>query len=136
VYEDLLRNIRMIVIMEGDKAMRESKRSLVVLLVVCCAGAILVGCNHIGYQGIVYERLAGGGIGPVIPGANIRFVSEDGTVTRTVVSGSGGEYKIALDKARYVVTATHPSYDDYSSAPGFFVVTGSGYDTGNIFMEN
>jgi hypothetical protein len=113
--------------------MRESKRSLIMLLVVCCAVAILVGCN--GFQGHVYERLPDGSVGPVIAGAAITFVSEDGSFSETVVSDSGGSYKITLDPERYVVTVTHPSYHDTTFTPGFFVCTGKGYQTANIFMK-
>jgi hypothetical protein len=34
-----------------------------------------------------------------------------------------------------VVTATHPDYEDYSTAPGFLVAAGEGYQTYNIFMK-
>ncbi|NIM17839.1 MAG: hypothetical protein GTO45_38170 [Candidatus Aminicenantes bacterium] len=40
-----------------------------------------------------------------------------------------------MSTQRYVVTAKHPGYQNYSSAPGFFVVTGSGFQTGNIFLK-
>jgi broad specificity phosphatase PhoE len=36
---------------------------------------------------------------------------------------------------RYGVTASHLAYEPYDSAPGFFVVTGEGYQTGNIFLN-
>lgn len=98
-----------------------------------CILLLLGACS--GFQGVVFERLADGGIGEKIPAAGITFTSEDATTRKTVTSASNGYYRITLDPARYVVDATHPRYHDYSSSPGFFVVTGGGYQTGNIFMH-
>jgi len=98
------------------------------------AVALLAGCTS-GFRGGVLERLADGSIGPPIPDAAIRFVKEDGSATAQTVSDAGGRYQLSLAIGRYVVTATHPAYEDYSSAPGFFVVTGNGFQTGNVFLR-
>ncbi len=92
-------------------------------------------CQGQGYQGLAYERKPDGSIGPKIPGVKITFVSEDNTITKTVITDGSGFYRIDLCTMRYVVSATHPDFQDYSTAPGFFVVTGSGYQTGNIFLK-
>jgi phosphohistidine phosphatase SixA len=65
----------------------------------------------------------------------ITFVSEDRSVTRKVTTDDRGFYRIALTRGRYVVSAAHCRYLDYSSAPGFFVVTGTEFQTGNIFLK-
>jgi len=88
-----------------------------------------------GYQGIAYERTPSGSIGQKIPGVIITFVSENGQVRRTVVTDNNGAYRIDLTSGRYRVKAQHCDYDDYSSAPGFFVVSGTTYQTGNIFLK-
>ncbi len=88
-----------------------------------------------GFQGKAYERLADGSIGPTISGVKITFTKEDGSATYTVYTNSYGSYKVTLPVARYRVVATHWNYDIYDSAPGFFVVNGSGYQTGNIFLK-
>ena len=88
-----------------------------------------------GFQGVAYERKADGSIGPTIAGVAIKFVSENGQVTKTATTNSTGFYRVDLDVARYGVTAAHPDYESYSSAPGFFVVTAGSYQTGNIFLK-
>jgi 2,3-bisphosphoglycerate-dependent phosphoglycerate mutase len=88
-----------------------------------------------GYQGVAFERMPSGSIGPKIRGVIITFVSENGQVRRTASTDNNGAYRIDLNSGRYRVTAQHPDYDDYSSAPGFFVVTGRQYQTGNIFLK-
>jgi broad specificity phosphatase PhoE len=103
-------------------------------LIVSLAVVALAGCGT-GYQGGVYQRMADGSIGPTISQVAIKFVKEDGSVIETTTSDASGRYSIALGVGRYRVTATHPSYEDYSSAPGFFVVTlNGGLQTGNIFL--
>jgi hypothetical protein len=94
--------------------------------------AIVVETYNCGYQGRAYETTPGGWIG--IEGVEITFVSEDGTRTKRTITNGIGYYKISLKPQRYVVTAVHPDFHPYSSAPGFFVVTGNGYQTGNFFL--
>ncbi len=84
-----------------------------------------------GYQGIVLDDVTG----QKIKGVRITFVSEDGKVTENANTNANGYYRIALCKGRYVVTATHPDYETYSSFPGFFVVPDNDYHTGNIDMK-
>lgn len=92
-----------------------------------------------GFDGTVYERKPDGSIGPTIPGVKITFVNRDGSVTKTVTTTGSGRYRITLPPSRYVVTATHPDYEDFSSAsaPDSFVLTGTGdgYQTRNIRMK-
>jgi len=99
------------------------------------AGGLRVPVKVSGFQGGSFERKTDGGIGPVIPGVQISFVSEDGSITRSVVTDRGGRYRIDLARGRYIVSASHAGYENYSTVPGFFVVTGSGYQTGNIFLK-
>lgn len=98
-----------------------------------CSMVILAGCY--GLAGTVFERKPGGGIGQKIPGVEITFTSEDGSITKTVTTDNTGSFNISLSTSRYVVTAIHPDYEDYTSAPDYFVVTGDGNQIGNIFMK-
>ncbi len=94
---------------------------------------ILAGCY--GLEGAVFERKPGGGIGQKIPGVEITFTSEDGSITKTVSTDNTDSYSISLSTGRYVVTAIHPDYEDYTSAPGYFETTVDGNQIGNIFMK-
>jgi len=100
---------------------------------IICSLVMLVGCD--GFQGTAYQRKPDGGIGQTITGVKITFLKEDGSVVKSVITDNTGFYRICLHKGRYVVTATHPAYEDYSSIPGFFVVIGGGYQTGNFFLR-
>lgn len=111
-----------------------------VALVICCLSLAfmatdITAATASGYQGTVYERRSDGGIGAAISGAHITFAHTNGRITRSVTADSRGCYRVQLMRGAYRVTATHPDYEDYSSAPGFFVVTGTGYQTGNIFLK-
>lgn len=81
-----------------------------------------------GYRGRVAEKAGGASI----DGAQITFDQRDGSTTKTVTS-SNGRYSVRLPKGKYKVTARHPRYEPYSTQ-GYFVVTGSEMQTGNIFM--
>ena len=102
------------------------------------AAVVLIGaagCTG-GYQGAVYERLADGSIGALLPGVAIEFVKEDHSEVRAATSDAAGRYRLALPTGRYYVTASHAGFEDDSSAPGFFVVpNGSAYQTGNFFLR-
>jgi Histidine phosphatase superfamily (branch 1) len=101
------------------------------------AMVVLVACGAvppIGFEGHAFVREPNGDIGPTIPGVEIRFLSEDGSTNTLATTDGAGSYRVSLGRGRYWVIATHPAYEDYSSAPGFFVVTGRGYQTGNIFL--
>ncbi len=54
--------------------------------------------------------------------------------TRSTITNGSGYYKVPLPPQRYVVTAKHPDFITYTSYPGFFVVPGDGYHTGNFFL--
>lgn len=107
----------------------------VVVLVLGLDGYRLAVSAQEGFQGRAWERLPDGRIGPLISGVEITFVKEDRSVTRKVTTDDRGFYRVTLTRGRYVVTAAHCRYLDYSSAPGFFVVTGAGWQTGNIFLK-
>lgn len=94
---------------------------------------LFTGCR--GYRGITFERNEDGSIGQKIPGVEITFIKEDGSAKKSVISDNNGSYSISLSLGRYWVTAKHPDYEDYSTVPGFFVVTGTGYKTGNFFLK-
>ena len=119
--------------------MRTYFRSLVIIVIGLTACHAFLFTDTLsaatGYQGIAYERMPSGSIGQKIPGVTITFVSENGKVRRTVVTDNSGMYRIDLAIGRYRVTAQHGDFDDYSSAPGFFVVSGTQYQTGNIFLK-
>ena len=88
--------------------------------------------ESIGFQGIVFNDA----ITQTIPNAIITFSRSDINDVSVVVSDANGSYKIALSPAKYYVTVTASGYNSYSSAPGFFVVTGvDGYQTGNFFLD-
>lgn len=88
-----------------------------------------------GYQGKVLERRLDGGTGEVISGVHVTFTDTGGRIVRSVTTTASGHYRVELRKGGYSVTATHPDYYEYSSAPGFFVVRGRGYQTGNILLR-
>lgn len=88
-----------------------------------------------GYKGSVFERRPDGGIGEGISGVLITFTSANGRIRRSVTTDAQGHYQIELAWGAYVVIATHAGYDDYSSAPGFFVVPRRKYQMGNIFLK-
>lgn len=88
--------------------------------------------DNVGFQGVVYNDA----ITQTIPNAIITFSRSDINDVTTVVSDAYGIYKVALNPGTYYVTATATGYNSYSSAPGYFVVTGvDGYQTGNFFLQ-
>lgn len=86
-------------------------------------------------RGRVFERTPSGDIGESIAGAELRFRAEDGGVLKTATSDPDGSYGVELPAGRYVATATHAGYEDFSTEPGFVVVEGSGVQTFNVFMK-
>jgi hypothetical protein len=88
--------------------------------------------DNVGFQGTVYNA----SITQIIPHAVITFNRSDINEVITVISDAFGNYKVALTPANYYVTTTAIGYSSYSSAPGWFVVTGvDGYETGNFFLD-
>lgn len=85
-------------------------------------------------SGGVYSRLSDGSIGPKITGVALTFRKEDGSATHTATSDAGGRYSISLPSARYYLKATHASFEDHTSAPGFLVATGAS-QTCNFFLR-
>ncbi|MBK7477533.1 MAG: histidine phosphatase family protein [Haliscomenobacter sp.] len=83
-----------------------------------------------GYQGIALEE----GSFIKAPFVKVVFVLEKTDISKQVATDENGAYRIDLKPGRYYVTATHPDFETYTTAPGFFVVTGKGYQTGNLFM--
>ena len=128
---------------------------IAVAMTMCLAFFCSASFAATGYQGAAYEDLflkpvttyeqlrlfdditvkKAGLIGKKIPGVVIKFVSENGRVVSYAITDNSGAYRIDLPVGRYVVTTQHPDYEDYSSAPGFFVVTGRAYSTGNFFLK-
>lgn len=83
-----------------------------------------------GYQGIAMEE----GSYSKTPFVKVVFVLEKTDISKQVTTDENGAYRIDLKPGRYYVTATHPDFETYTTAPGFFVVTGKGYQTGNLFL--
>lgn len=84
-----------------------------------------------GFQGLAMDKETN----VKIPSVKIVFVLEGTNTSKSVSTDANGTYRIDLNKGRYAVTATHADYETYSSGSGFFVVTGSGYQTANIFLK-
>lgn len=82
-----------------------------------------------GYRGVVQSEKDAA----PIDGATIVFDQHQGSVRKSV-SSTNGRYEVHLPTGKYVVTAKHPSHQTYTTEPGFFVVSGSEMQTGNIFM--
>jgi len=88
---------------------------------------MMIAClvREAGFKGMVMSEH-----GPGVADATLNFVSEDRTVTRTTKSQANGGFLVDLPKlGRYTVTISHPDYHDYSSAPGFFILSTGGYHT-------
>lgn len=89
-----------------------------------------------GYRGFVYERSADNSIGAKLSDVQIVFAKEnDKSGTRVAKSSTSGFYQVDLSPGRYYVSATRSGYQPYSTGGGFFVVSGNGYQTGNIFLR-
>jgi len=90
-----------------------------------------------GFDGRVFERLSSGDIGSTISNVEITFVAEDGSFSKSAVSGANGSYRIELPTGRYRVSTSRSGYRNFAdtNGPGFFVNTGDGFQTGNIFLE-
>jgi hypothetical protein len=86
-------------------------------------------------RGSVYERTETGGIGQSIGGAEITFQAESSDRVETVIADADGTYGISLPADRYVASATYEGYEDFSTAPGFVVVSETGVQTFNVFMK-
>ena len=97
--------------------------------------ALVVGCSS-GLRGRAYEREANGGIGPTIAGVTLSFVKEDGTSASSATTGADGSYSVGLSAGRYYVLASHANYEDYNTAPGFSVVSGTSRRTMNVFLRD
>ncbi len=107
-------------------------RKLLPVLWTCLL--VLAGCES-GRQGVAFVREADGDIGNPIPGVALTFIAEDGSGVHRVTTGVEGEYEMPLESGRYVVTATHSNYADYSTSPGFVVVESGGMESFNFFLR-
>jgi hypothetical protein len=88
-----------------------------------------------GFAGTCFERKWDGTIGGTLSSVKITFTKDDNLIAKTVYSSASGSYSVSLPIGKYVVTASKDGFYDYSSSPGYFVVTGTdGYETGNIFL--
>jgi hypothetical protein len=116
------------------------KARTISVLVLFAVGILLAACGTEpetigptgsgGYEGIALDRNASTAIADVW----IVFEREDGAVRKEVTTGSNGGYRIELPQGRYRVTASHDGCQTYTTGSGFFVVTGSNFQTGNIFL--
>jgi hypothetical protein len=87
-----------------------------------------------GNKGFAYAETANHGIGEKLANVELTFKSEKGGRIQKVKTNAYGNYKILLRPGRYLVTAKHPSYILFSSAPGFSVVN-SKFITFNIPLQ-
>ncbi len=87
-----------------------------------------------GNQGFVYVETANHSVGKKLANVEITFKSEKGGRIQKVKTNKYGNYKILLKPGRYIVTAKHPKYRSYSTAPGFSVVNNK-YGTFNIPLQ-
>jgi 2,3-bisphosphoglycerate-dependent phosphoglycerate mutase len=108
------------------------------LLPLACATALMLPVAPIigaGLTGRTYVRESNGGIGSTIANVRLFFVKEDGTSAIKAISDANGHYSVKLNPGRYYVLATHRDYEDYTSAPGFSVVSGNAQRTANFFLR-
>lgn len=82
-----------------------------------------------GYQGLVMDSNTYNGVG----GAQITFISEDGSFRQDAVSDPDGTYQVPLPTGRYRVSAIHNDYQPFDSG-GFFAVPEGKFYTGNIML--
>lgn len=108
--------------------------SVMMCLVFLCTDNVAAA---IGYRGVARELMPNGSIGQMLSGVMITFFNQQSGVKRTAFTDQRGSYGIKLDKGSYHVTAQHCDYEDYSSAPGVWVVTGigTGYEWRKIFLK-
>lgn len=85
------------------------------------------------FAGRVFERLAEGGIGRVVPNARITFTDARTHQTTTVQSRDYGAYQVELVPSQYIVRAEHPEFTQFNSDPWFFVLN-SDRATADIFL--
>jgi phosphohistidine phosphatase SixA len=84
--------------------------------------------------GVAYVRERDGSVGPTIPGVEVTFAREDGALTRRVMTGINGQYRVDLPPARYIVEASHPEYGRYSTVPSYVVLTVGRPGTHTVFL--
>ncbi len=91
-----------------------------------------------GFQGNIWEDLAGNAIGSIIlKPVKITFTDINSNVS-TVVFSSLGTYKIFLAEGKYFVDTQILGYENFrdTNGSGYFVVTGtSGIQTGNLALK-
>jgi hypothetical protein len=87
-----------------------------------------------GVRGTASEKSAIAAVGRTIPGLEITFVSQDGTVARAVTTDERGSYELVLDAGSYHVSAAHPDYDDYATAPGYWLTIAEGYRDFDLYL--
>jgi len=115
--------------------MRNHLASLPMTLLVLTSVLSAASPESPGYQGFAYAGKPDGGIGPTIRDVAIRFVPESGGPAVTTRTDLKGFYRAPLAPGRYWCIATHRGFEDYSSIPGFFVVQGGGFQTGNVVLR-
>jgi phosphohistidine phosphatase SixA len=75
-------------------------------------------------------------IGALLSDVALTFLKEDGSTKVEARSDASGRYQVELSPGRWTVLAGHPNYEDYHSAPGFFVVKPQRVGVGNVFLRN
>ena len=108
------------------------------LLPLACAMALMLTVAPTlasGLTGQTSVRQPHGGIGPAIANVRLFFVKENSTAAIKAISDANGRYSVKLNPGRYYVLATHRDYEDYTSAPGFCVVSGGARQTANFFLR-
>lgn len=91
---------------------------------------LLQGCAT-GKQGGAFEQPVGAAIADVA----LTFVREDGSASFGTTTNASGRYRISLTPGRYYTLASHPDYEDHSSAPGFSVVNANTMGIANFFLR-
>ncbi len=106
-----------------------------VLALVCLSSVGSVMAQDAGRAGRVFERLPDGSIGPVIPGAAVQFIAEDGSLAGRATTNSDGSYRVLLDPGRYRTTAKAVGYETYASEGYSVVRLEDGVTTLNFFLH-
>lgn len=116
------------------------KRAFVLILL----GLIYFSCDHRTnitveenngiYTGVVQEQIIPGEYDERITDALIVFKSSSNGLEYKTRSTFEGRYAISLPVDKYYVTAKHQDYETYTTCSGFFVLSDTDTQIGNIFM--
>lgn len=87
--------------------------------------------EKMGLQGKVWDPV----YGVKIPGVRITLTQQGVGKAFEVRTDSVGGYQISVPKGVYAVTAEHPDYEPYASAPGFFFASRKGFQSSDIALK-